>query len=139
MFVDGSSTSSRSGVDMVIKSLEADYMEYVITLEFPASNNEAEYEAILLGSRLIHAAGARKETPFNLVYGTEAVLPTEIGEETWKVRSYDSTINSESRREDLDLMEEKREIAERRICIYKSKMARAYDDRVRPPSSRKEI
>ncbi|KAL0298731.1 UNVERIFIED_CONTAM: hypothetical protein Sradi_6532900 [Sesamum radiatum] len=25
-----------------------------------------------------------QETPFNLVYGTEAVLPTEIGEETWK-------------------------------------------------------
>ncbi|KAL0434404.1 UNVERIFIED_CONTAM: Polyprotein P3 [Sesamum latifolium] len=60
MFVDGSSTSSKSGVSIVIKSPEADYIEYAITLEFPASNNEAEYEAILLGCKLIHAAGARK-------------------------------------------------------------------------------
>ncbi|KAL0416694.1 UNVERIFIED_CONTAM: hypothetical protein Slati_3501300 [Sesamum latifolium] len=63
MFVDGSSTSSKSGVGIVIKSPEADYMEYVITLEFPASNNEAEYEAILLGCKLIHAAGARRVQP----------------------------------------------------------------------------
>ncbi|KAL0434157.1 UNVERIFIED_CONTAM: Retrovirus-related Pol polyprotein from transposon opus [Sesamum latifolium] len=60
MFVDGSSTSSKSGVGIVIKSPEADYMEYAITLEFPTPNNEAEYEAILLGCKLIHAAGARR-------------------------------------------------------------------------------
>ncbi|KAK4397807.1 hypothetical protein Sango_1256200 [Sesamum angolense] len=46
MFVNGSSTSSRSGVGIVIKSPETNYMEYAITLECPASNNEAEYEAI---------------------------------------------------------------------------------------------
>ncbi|KAL0440330.1 UNVERIFIED_CONTAM: hypothetical protein Slati_2516000 [Sesamum latifolium] len=40
--------------------------------------------------------------------------------------------NLESRREDLDLVEKKRETTERRIRIYKSKMARAYDDKVRP-------
>ncbi|KAL0400131.1 UNVERIFIED_CONTAM: hypothetical protein Sradi_2356400 [Sesamum radiatum] len=57
MFVDGSSTSSKRGVDIVIKSPEANYIEYAITLEFHASNNEAEYEAILLGCKLIHAAG----------------------------------------------------------------------------------
>ncbi|KAL0402300.1 UNVERIFIED_CONTAM: hypothetical protein Slati_4259900 [Sesamum latifolium] len=65
MFVDGSSTSLKSGVGIVIKSPEADYMEYAITLEFPASNNEAEYEAILLGCKLIHAAGARKVHTYN--------------------------------------------------------------------------
>ncbi|KAL0402039.1 UNVERIFIED_CONTAM: hypothetical protein Slati_4233800 [Sesamum latifolium] len=60
MFVDGSSTSSKSGVGIVNKSPEADHIEYAITLEFPASNNKAEYEAILLGCKLIHAAGARR-------------------------------------------------------------------------------
>ncbi|KAL0342880.1 UNVERIFIED_CONTAM: hypothetical protein Sangu_1175400 [Sesamum angustifolium] len=60
MFVDQSSTSSRSGVGIVIKSPKADYMEYAITLEFLALINEVVYEAIMLGSRLIHAAGARK-------------------------------------------------------------------------------
>ncbi|KAL0311690.1 UNVERIFIED_CONTAM: Gag-Pol polyprotein [Sesamum calycinum] len=46
-----------------------------------------------------------QETPFNLVYGTEVVLPADIGEETWRVKSYDSTRNLESRREDFDLVE----------------------------------
>ncbi|KAL0461222.1 UNVERIFIED_CONTAM: hypothetical protein Slati_0009800 [Sesamum latifolium] len=284
MFVDGSSTSLGSGVGIVIKSPEADNIEYAITLEFPASNNEAEYEAILLGSRLIHAAESRKvhaftdsqlvvnqvigeyearkekmsryltklreemdkfekfeleqipreensttdqlaklvnkahfvsgrkvtllsaakpivnlereniekngevfmgenltppwtthiiqflkrgrnpsirpkrdakgnwvhelsgvlwayraiprhstqKTPFNLVYGTKAVLPAKIGEETWMIKSYDITKNLESRREDLDLVEERREMTERRVHIYKSRMTRAYDNNVRP-------
>ncbi|KAL0395235.1 UNVERIFIED_CONTAM: hypothetical protein Slati_4489700 [Sesamum latifolium] len=317
MFVNGSFTSSKSRVGIVIKSPEADYMEHAITLEFSASNNKAGFEAILLGCKLIHAAGARRvraysdsqeqnlmanqlanwsaknqfdggkkitllssaavnseeekkgeveglfirenltptwttpivqfltegtlledrkearkvklrsarfvlidgdlykrgflspllkclspdrakyilrevhegscgnhsgtrsltkkvlrgnqpdnpptvenaigrpkenwvhelpgvlwayhttprestqETPFSLVYETEAVLPAEIGEETWRIRSY-NVRNSKSRREDLDFVEEKREAAERRIGIYKSKMARAYYDKVRP-------
>ncbi|KAL0301890.1 UNVERIFIED_CONTAM: Gag-Pol polyprotein [Sesamum radiatum] len=46
-----------------------------------------------------------QETPFNLVYGTEVVRPADIGEETWRVKSYDSTRNLESRREDFDLVE----------------------------------
>ncbi|KAL0416592.1 UNVERIFIED_CONTAM: Transposon Ty3-G Gag-Pol polyprotein [Sesamum latifolium] len=65
MFVDGSSTSSKSGVGIVIKSPEADYMEYAITLDFPASNNEAEYEAVLLESRLVRTAGAKKLRAFS--------------------------------------------------------------------------
>ncbi|KAL0427291.1 UNVERIFIED_CONTAM: hypothetical protein Slati_2903900 [Sesamum latifolium] len=84
------------------------------------------------------ANGQAEETPFNLVYETEVVLPAEIGEETWRVRSYDNTRNSKSRR-DLDLVEEKREMTERRIRIYKNKIARDYDDKVRPESSKKEI
>ncbi|KAL0445725.1 UNVERIFIED_CONTAM: hypothetical protein Slati_1700400 [Sesamum latifolium] len=79
-----------------------------------------------------HPRESTQETPFNLVYRTEAMLPLKIGEETWRIKSYDGTGNSESRKIDLDLLEEKREAAERRIHIYKSKMARAYDDRVRP-------
>ncbi|KAL0420396.1 UNVERIFIED_CONTAM: putative enzymatic polyprotein [Sesamum latifolium] len=39
-----------------------------------------------------------QETPFNLEYGTKAMLPAEIGEETWRIKSYDSTRNSKSRR-----------------------------------------
>ncbi|KAL0331591.1 UNVERIFIED_CONTAM: hypothetical protein Sangu_1704600 [Sesamum angustifolium] len=73
-----------------------------------------------------------QETPFNLVYGTEAVLPTEIGEEIWRVRSYDIARNPKSGREDLDLGEENREMVQRKVHIYKSKMVRAYDDKVHP-------
>ncbi|KAL0446567.1 UNVERIFIED_CONTAM: hypothetical protein Slati_1784600 [Sesamum latifolium] len=73
-----------------------------------------------------------QEMPFSLVYGTEAVIPSEIGKETWRIKSYDNSGNSKSRRIDLDLLDEKREVAERRIHVYKNKMARAYDDKVRP-------
>ncbi|KAL0455739.1 UNVERIFIED_CONTAM: hypothetical protein Slati_0913100 [Sesamum latifolium] len=65
MFVDGSSTSLMSGVGIVIKSPEADYMEYAITLDFPASNNKVEYEVVLLRSRLVRAAGAKKLRAFS--------------------------------------------------------------------------
>ncbi|KAL0345519.1 UNVERIFIED_CONTAM: hypothetical protein Sradi_4383200 [Sesamum radiatum] len=65
------------------------------------------------------------------------MIPSEIGEETWRIRSYDDSGNSESRRIDLDLLDEKREAAERRIHVYKSKMARAYDDKVRPQKFKK--
>ncbi|KAL0434405.1 UNVERIFIED_CONTAM: hypothetical protein Slati_2774800 [Sesamum latifolium] len=35
-------------------------------------------------------------------------------------------------KEDLDLIEEKRETTRRRVSIYKCKMAKAYDSKVRP-------
>ncbi|KAL0430498.1 UNVERIFIED_CONTAM: hypothetical protein Sradi_0675800 [Sesamum radiatum] len=73
-----------------------------------------------------------QETPFSLVYGREAVIPSEIGEETWRIKSYDNSGNSESQKIDLDLLDEKREAAERIIHVYENKIARAYDDKVRP-------
>ncbi|KAL0416563.1 UNVERIFIED_CONTAM: hypothetical protein Slati_3488200 [Sesamum latifolium] len=75
---------------------------------------------------------------FNLVYRSEAVILSEIGEETWRIKSYDDLRNSESRIIDLDPLDEKREAAERRIHMYKSKMARAYDDKVAHANSKKE-
>ncbi|KAL0415989.1 UNVERIFIED_CONTAM: Transposon Ty3-G Gag-Pol polyprotein [Sesamum latifolium] len=47
-----------SGV--VLESPQGDKFEYAIKLEYPSSNNEAEYEAFLAGGELALAAGARK-------------------------------------------------------------------------------
>lgn len=44
------------------------------------------------------------KTPINLVYGNEAVLPTEIEEKSSKVLFYDEE-NEERRAADLDLIE----------------------------------
>ncbi|KAL0428241.1 UNVERIFIED_CONTAM: hypothetical protein Slati_2998900 [Sesamum latifolium] len=101
MFVDGSSTSSKSGVGIVIKSLEAAYMEYTIILEFPASNNEAEYEAILLGCRLIHAAGARKVHAYS---DSQLVLNQAEGE--YKPRQEKMTKYLAKLREEIEKFEE---------------------------------
>lgn len=69
------------------------------------------------------------ETPFSMVYGSEAVLPAEIGEESARVCGYDEE-NEEHRAQDLDLLEERREKALVRMEAYRGRMVRAYNKRV---------
>ncbi|RVW28308.1 hypothetical protein CK203_104501 [Vitis vinifera] len=47
--VDGASRSSGSGVGLLLQSPTGEHLEQAIRLGFSASNNEAEYEAILSG------------------------------------------------------------------------------------------
>ncbi|KAL0411633.1 UNVERIFIED_CONTAM: Ribonuclease HI [Sesamum latifolium] len=60
LYVDGSSTAIGSGAGIVLESPQGDKLEYTTKLEFPASNNEAEYEALLAGGELALAVGAKK-------------------------------------------------------------------------------
>ncbi|XP_075483781.1 uncharacterized protein LOC142523932 [Primulina tabacum] len=57
--VDGSSTSHGSGVGVLLESPQGDKLMYSIKFQFPASNNEAEYEALVAGIKLAMSAGAR--------------------------------------------------------------------------------
>ncbi|KAL2243655.1 UNVERIFIED_CONTAM: hypothetical protein Sindi_0483500 [Sesamum indicum] len=54
---------------------------------------------------------ATGETPFCLVYGTEAIIPTEISEESQRVALYDPKTNQGLRSFDLTVIEEKRDAA----------------------------
>lgn len=49
LHVDGASRKSGSGVGLLLESPIGERLEQCIRLGFPASNNEAEYEAILSG------------------------------------------------------------------------------------------
>ncbi|XP_073133750.1 uncharacterized protein [Henckelia pumila] len=69
------------------------------------------------------------ETPFILVYGNEAVLQVEIGEESARIIFYDEK-NGERRMEDLEFLKEKREAAAIRMEAYKSRIARSYNHQV---------
>nr|GEX75091.1 reverse transcriptase domain-containing protein [Tanacetum cinerariifolium] len=51
------------------------------------------------------------DTPFSLTYGTEAVIPTEIGMPTYRTAAVDVVSNDEELRLNLDLLEERRECA----------------------------
>ncbi|GJS94454.1 reverse transcriptase domain-containing protein [Tanacetum coccineum] len=51
------------------------------------------------------------ETPFSLTYGTEAVIPAEIGMPTLRTAEMDQTKNNEALGINLDLIEERREQA----------------------------
>ncbi|KAK3030975.1 hypothetical protein RJ639_034896 [Escallonia herrerae] len=53
--LNGSSAIGGSGARIILISLEGFVVEYAFCFGFQASNNEAEYEALLTGIRLAHA------------------------------------------------------------------------------------
>ncbi|KAL0445748.1 UNVERIFIED_CONTAM: hypothetical protein Slati_1702700 [Sesamum latifolium] len=59
LHVDGSSTTQGSGAGIVVTSPQGEDLEFAIKFGFKASNNEAEYEALVIGMRMTHEAGAR--------------------------------------------------------------------------------
>uniref|UniRef100_A0A2N9FQJ5 Uncharacterized protein n=1 Tax=Fagus sylvatica TaxID=28930 RepID=A0A2N9FQJ5_FAGSY len=72
------------------------------------------------------------ETPFRMTFGSEAVVPVEIGLTTFRTSAYDEQENEEQLRLNLDLIDEVRETAETRMKKYQDKMARHYNSRVKP-------
>ena len=55
---DGSSNRQAGGAGVVLLSPEGDVVECMIRLDFPTTNNEAEYEALVVSLDLARAAGA---------------------------------------------------------------------------------
>ncbi|GJU32992.1 reverse transcriptase domain-containing protein [Tanacetum coccineum] len=66
-----------------------------------------------------------RETPFSLTYGSDAVVPIEISVETRRIKEFEVIKNDKRRRQDLDILEERREIAFFREAHYKQKMESA--------------
>uniref|UniRef100_A0A2N9G3J4 Uncharacterized protein n=1 Tax=Fagus sylvatica TaxID=28930 RepID=A0A2N9G3J4_FAGSY len=58
LYVDGAVNSRGSGLGVVLISPEGELLEQVVRLGFGASNNEAEYEALLHGLRAAKRLGA---------------------------------------------------------------------------------
>ena len=56
--MDGSSNQYAGGADVVIQTSEGDKIECMIRLDFPTTNNKAEYEALVAGLDLAKAVGA---------------------------------------------------------------------------------
>ncbi|XP_071907805.1 uncharacterized protein [Coffea arabica] len=57
LFVDGASSKEGSGAGLLLISPTGEELTYALRLDFPASNNEAEYEALLIGLRIAHQMG----------------------------------------------------------------------------------
>lgn len=60
LYVDGASRAFGSGLELLLESPIGERVKQSIRLEFPASNNEAEYEAILSGLNLAITLNAFK-------------------------------------------------------------------------------
>ncbi|XP_075082904.1 uncharacterized protein LOC142166925 [Nicotiana tabacum] len=75
----------------------------------------------------------RKE-PYYLVYGIEAVIPVEVREPSLRYSYESGTSNDESRRQELDEVDERRDMAYIRVVAQKQQEERYYNKkaRVRP-------
>ncbi|GJV46274.1 reverse transcriptase domain-containing protein [Tanacetum coccineum] len=70
---------------------------------------------------------SNEDIPFSLAYGTEAVIPTEIGIPTRRtIQEYDKE-NEEALRLNLNLLEERREIAIIREARRKKQVEKYYN------------
>ena len=72
-----------------------------------------------------------RETPFRLAYGSDVVIPAEVGLVSYRVENYAEEKNEEAIRLQLDLVDEVRAIAEQRLARYQILMAKHYNSNVR--------
>ncbi|GAU23378.1 hypothetical protein TSUD_334260 [Trifolium subterraneum] len=128
--------------------------QHFTSVEHPQTNGQAEAANRVLLQGLRRRMGASKgnwteelhnvlwsyrttphsttgETPFRLTYGTEAVIPVEIGEPSSRIKyPLEEDINDELLREELDLIEELRTGASLREATLKQKIVARHDKRV---------
>lgn len=71
-------------------------------------------------------------TPFFLVYGAEAVLPADIQHDSPRVTLYTEAEVKESWENDVDLLEEARELALSRSAIYQQNLRRYHSRKINP-------
>ncbi|XP_072073832.1 uncharacterized protein [Arachis hypogaea] len=202
LYVDGASNSKGSGAGILIEDKHGTWFEQSLQFTFHASNNQAEYEALIAGLRLAHTMGiahlnvkcdsllivqqvtvqqfssiehpqtnglaeaankiilqglkkklddskgewaelisevlwsyntteqsATKETPFRLVYGSEAMIPIEVSLQN--TRTTNKSDNAQSRRAELDLIEETRDISALKQIATRRAIDRKYNKKLR--------
>jgi ribonuclease HI len=97
MYFDGSKSVQGAGARLVLISPQGDKLKYVLRMSFSqASNNEAEYEALLHGIKMANACGATRLKIFgdsNLV--VQQVTETFIT--TWKEPFMDAKFHISAR------------------------------------------
>ena len=71
------------------------------------------------------------ETPFKLTFGTEAVIPVEVGLTSYRVKTYEDQKNQQELNSNLDLFDKVREEAIKQMAKHKEAMARYYNRKVK--------
>ncbi|XP_074346344.1 uncharacterized protein LOC141685119 [Apium graveolens] len=69
-----------------------------------------------------------------MAYGTEALIPVEVGLESYRIEAYNIEANSFELRANVDLLEEEREAAHQRNMKYLLQAAQHYDYNVKKRS-----
>ena len=71
------------------------------------------------------------ETPFSLVYGSDAMIPVEIHESSPRFLGFVAEESNEERRVNLDLIDEAREEAKIKAEAVKRRVERQYSSKVK--------
>jgi hypothetical protein len=71
-------------------------------------------------------------SPFFLVYGAEAILPTDLEYGSPRTKAYDDQNNQTSREDSLDQLEEARDVALLHSARYQQSLRRYHARRIRP-------
>ena len=72
-----------------------------------------------------------------MVYGAEAVLPSDIRHDSPRVAAYIETDNKKARQDALDLLDEERDLAMARSAIYQQDLCRYHSRRLEAEPFRK--
>jgi hypothetical protein len=73
-------------------------------------------------------------TPFFLVYGAEAILPSDVQYDSPRFEAYEEEDAETSRQLFMNLLEEERDLAAQRSAIYQQNLHRYHSRRVRKRS-----
>nr|GEV66505.1 reverse transcriptase domain-containing protein [Tanacetum cinerariifolium] len=129
---DSSNRGRRSNLDDGISELlERSLGEGIKARLGEGNKNWVEELSHVLWAHRTMIKSSHGDTPFSLTYGTEAVIPAEIGMPTYHTTAVDVVNNDEELRLNLDLLEERRELAVMNEARSKSKMMKYYNSRVR--------
>ena len=71
------------------------------------------------------------ETPFRLTYGTEAIIPVEVGMNSNRQEMFHEDSNDDQLRVNLDCLDEVRDEASNKMTKYQQKIANYYNKRVK--------
>ncbi|XP_050259998.1 uncharacterized protein LOC126705091 [Quercus robur] len=74
IYTDGLSNRQAGGAGIILLSAEGDIIECMVRLDFPATNNESEYEALIAGLDLAKAVGAARV----VIYCDSQVITNQI-------------------------------------------------------------
>jgi hypothetical protein len=77
---------------------------------------------------------ATQETPFSLVHGAEDVLPVEITHEAPRIVTYDESTSNEALQDDVDALDEARDVTFARATQYQQNLRNYHSTRVHPRS-----
>ena len=77
LYVDGSSSEQKAGAGIILISPEGHKILYALRFKFKATNNEAEYEALLAGLRLVREVRAERVK----IYSDSQLVVCQVREE----------------------------------------------------------